>query len=256
MLHLDDNLSSDLGWNSNTGDWAYDGTNDRLDLDPVRRDNTAQRLYIDMQDADYLDGSNLSDTAWVARWAVYSGAQNSSGNVPLHMTFSNNLDDSGSTQQTASVGLNMSPSENTTGIDLSITTGNFETSSSPTRITSSVYSQSDGLSTNTTYYIELIRNSNSWTCNVFSSSAYSGTALGTATISKSGLSSLRYMKMINDSEQSGTKTKTGTWIDDIKIYNGETSVSKTANIQTNSIWEESDTGKHYIWSGSAWTEVA
>lgn len=26
--------------------------------------------------------------------------------------------------------------------------------------------------------------------------------------------------------------------------------------QTNSIFEESDTGKHYIWSGSAWTEVA
>jgi hypothetical protein len=200
---VNDNLSSDLGWNSNTGDWAYDGTNDRLDLDPVR------------------------------------------------------LDDSGSTQQTAAVVLNMSPSENTTGIDLSITTGNFETSSSPTRITSSVYSQSDGLSTNTTYYLELIRNSDSWTCNVFSSSAYSGTALGTATISKSGLSSTRYMKMINDSEQSGTKTKTGTWIDDIKIYNGETSVSKTANIQTNSIWEESDTGKHFLFgSDGNWTEVA
>jgi len=29
-----------------------------------------------------------------------------------------------------------------------------------------------------------------------------------------------------------------------------------ANIQTNSIFETSDTGKHYIWSGSAWTEVA
>jgi hypothetical protein len=28
------------------------------------------------------------------------------------------------------------------------------------------------------------------------------------------------------------------------------------NAQTNSIFEESDTGKHYIWSGSAWTEVA
>ena len=27
-------------------------------------------------------------------------------------------------------------------------------------------------------------------------------------------------------------------------------------LQTNSIFEESDTGKHYIWSGSAWTEVA
>ena len=150
------------------------------------------------------------------------------------MTFSNNLDDSGSTQQTAAVVLNMSPSENTEGLALSITTGNFETSSSPTRITSSVYSQSDGMATNTTYYLELIRNSDSWTCKVFSSSAYSGTALGTATISKSGLSSLRYMKMINDSEQSGTKTKTGTWIDDIKIYNGTATTTGNA-------WKERNT---------------
>lgn len=30
----------------------------------------------------------------------------------------------------------------------------------------------------------------------------------------------------------------------------------SCNLQTNSIWEESDTGKHYIWTGSAWTEVA
>jgi len=35
-----------------------------------------------------------------------------------------------------------------------------------------------------------------------------------------------------------------------------TKTSDLANIQTNSIFETSDTGKHYIWSGSAWTEVA
>ena len=35
-----------------------------------------------------------------------------------------------------------------------------------------------------------------------------------------------------------------------------TSKGGVGNVQTNSIFEESDTGKHYIWSGSAWTEVA
>ena len=35
-----------------------------------------------------------------------------------------------------------------------------------------------------------------------------------------------------------------------------TKTSDLANIQTNSIFETSDTGKHYIWGGSAWTEVA
>ena len=33
-------------------------------------------------------------------------------------------------------------------------------------------------------------------------------------------------------------------------------IAGTPNVQTNSIFEETDTGKHYIWSGSAWTEVA
>jgi hypothetical protein len=36
----------------------------------------------------------------------------------------------------------------------------------------------------------------------------------------------------------------------------ETSSPMATNIQTNTIFEESDTGKHYIWSGSAWVEVA
>jgi hypothetical protein len=42
------------------------------------------------------------------------------------------------------------------------------------------------------------------------------------------------------------------------IGDGGTKTSDLANIQTNSIFETSDTGKHYIWnsSTSTWTEIA
>jgi len=41
----------------------------------------------------------------------------------------------------------------------------------------------------------------------------------------------------------------------ITVY-GADSDTAVEKLQTNTIFEESDTGKHYIWSGSAWTEVA
>ena len=40
------------------------------------------------------------------------------------------------------------------------------------------------------------------------------------------------------------------------IGDGGTKTSDWANTQTNSIFETSDTGDHYLWNGTAWVQVA
>ena len=40
------------------------------------------------------------------------------------------------------------------------------------------------------------------------------------------------------------------------LGDGGTKISDLANIQTNSIFETSDTGDHYLWNGTAWVQVA
>ena len=40
------------------------------------------------------------------------------------------------------------------------------------------------------------------------------------------------------------------------IGDGGTKTSDLANIQTNSVFETSDTGVHYLWNGTAWVQVA
>ena len=40
------------------------------------------------------------------------------------------------------------------------------------------------------------------------------------------------------------------------LGDGGTKISDLANIQTNSIFETSDTGDHYLWNGTAWGQVA
>ena len=62
----------------------------------------------------------------------------------------------------------------------------------------------------------------------------------------------------NDSEATSSYTWVAKLHGAIKIYNGITAVTSDSavNAQTNTIAEESNTGVHKIWSGSAWVEVA
>ena len=71
----------------------------------------------------------------------------------------------------------------------------------------------------------------------------------------SSITSLRYFKVANwHASGSGSANFTGT-MDNLQLWDNATSPASN-NYQTNSIWEETDTGKHFLWTGSAWTEVA
>ena len=205
-----DDLTSDKGWTSNTGDWTYNAS-DYLDFATIRRSTTSQEMYIDVQEKY---GVTLDSSKWTLRLGKFTtGALASSGNVMFFFGLTNDKDaDSGQTQQSVLANLNFSPSEG--GIFLYCTTGNLESGSN--RVTGTVY---DGLVASTDYWIEISRDGD-----VFTAKAYSdeySTEIGSKSLTKTGISGLRYLKVLNDSEQNGN-TATGTKLyGKIEIANGK-----------------------------------
>ena len=69
---ITDDLTTDKGWVSNgTGNGWENSTNDAVDFKMVSPDASSgsdrDTVYIDVQDTDYLNGDNLSDTSFVAQ---------------------------------------------------------------------------------------------------------------------------------------------------------------------------------------------
>ena len=224
---VNDDLTTDKGWVSNTGRWTYNSTGDYIDFATITRSQTAQQIYIDVQDADYLgSGNNLSDTAWVARFKVRTGTQSSSqGNVLLYLGFSNNLGDSGTTQQSATMQMNFNGQANENNMQLAVSRANFETTSSPDRVNSNVYANPT-LPYSTDLYMEMTRDGDVFTLKAYSDeyvTQASSTSVASATVT--GISTLRYIKAFTDSEQNQSYTSGGARLYDMKIYNGTTTLS-------------------------------
>ena len=229
-ITVDDDLTTDKGWVSDTSDWTYNATGDYIDFAYVRRQLTSQKIYIDMQDADYLgSGNNLSDTKWVTRFKVRSGAESSTGNVMLYIGFSNNLGDSGATQQTACFQFNFSPTENM--MACAVSRNNFETTGTPDRVNSNVYT-SGNLPFSTDFYIQMVRDGDTFTMKAYSDEYVTQVGV-TATATVTGISALRYIKGFIDSEQAQSYYSTGSRLYDMKIYNGVTSLGN--------VWSEEGT---------------
>ena len=212
-----DDLTTDKGWVSNTSDWTYNASGDYIDFATIRRSTTAQQIYIDVQDSDYLgSGNNLSDSAWTANFKVKTGTS-ASGNAMIYLGFSNNLADSGTTQQSATMKMNMSSSEGS--LSLSVSRANFETSSSPARENADIYS-SGNIPYSTDFYMTMTRSGDVFTLKAYSNSARTTQVGVTATVTVTGISSLRYIKAFNDSEQNQSYTSTGARLYDMEIING------------------------------------
>ena len=242
----EDDLTSDKGWVSNTSDWTYNATGDYLDFATVRRSTTAQQIYIDVQDSDYLgSGNNLSDTAWTARFKIKTGTQgSSSGNIMWYIGFSNNLGDSGTTQQTVAMRTNVNGGASENNLTLDVSRGNFETTGTPARVRADVLS-STNLPYSTDLYMEMTRNGDVFTVKAYTDEYVTQTGV-TATATVTGISSLRYIKAFNDSEQQQSYTSSGARLYDMKIYNGVTTVTPaTWNVPSKTPAEIGDLKVHY-----------
>ena len=243
-----DDLTTDKGWVSNTSDWTYNATGDYIDFATIRRSTTAQQIYIDVQDSDYLgSGNNLSDSAWTANFKVKTGTS-ASGNAMIYLGFSNNLADSGTTQQSATMKMNMSSSEGS--LSLSVSRGNFETSSSPVRENADIYS-SGNIPYSTDFYMTMIRSGDVFTLKAYSDSARTTQVGVTATVTVTGISSLRYIKAFNDSEQNQSYTSTGVRLYDMEITNGADTWTMQPTKEDNfNSWVTSNSAKFVYNSGN------
>ena len=259
-----DDLTTDKGWVSNTSDWSYNATNDTIDLATVRRSTTAQRIYIDLQDADYLgSGNNLSDTSWVIRLGKFKvNALAPSLGVTAIVCLSDSIGDSGTNQD--AVGFDYGLKSTELYIRLKALNGvHFEGGGQ----VSDQFSSSIVPSTSTSYRWELTRDGNVFTMTAFAENdtTYS-TPLETATVTKTGITGLRYFKIINDSEQNNSQTGDMEIFGDIKIYDGVSSLDGCKNdfsstsaldgvtgIRTNSIFQQTDDTPSYWWfNGTSW----
>ena len=212
-----DDLTTDDGWVSTSSDWAYNAS-DYLYLDPIRRSTTSQQIYIDLQDADYLgSGNNLHATKWVTRFKFETETLTSAtGNAEVFIGLS---DTSGASSQATNQDMVYLSINGNSNEPIFYFYGVAGTGMLTSR-TGAGFSPSISNST-TTFYCEIVRNSDVYTARVTTSDDYTGGS--TATITKSGLTDLRWLKLSNDNEQNGQ-----TWkgkLHEVKIYNGITAVT-------------------------------
>ena len=215
---ITDDLTTDNGWTSNTSDWSYNATGDYLDFNPIRRNTTAQIMYLDMQNSNYLGSGNYLDaSALIVRLGKFNvqSIGGSTGNVQMFFGVSNNTSDDDTTQQTVYHDANGNPNDN--NLAQYVTTGNQQGTGS----SFSFFSPKQYVTASTDYWLEMIRDDDDFTFNFYPDADYD-TADATASITKSGVSNLRYIKFTNDS----ASTKSVTWVapiyGDIVIYDGVT----------------------------------
>lgn len=229
---VSDDYTSNKGYVDNTSDWAIPASG-KIDFQTIRRSTTSQEMYIDLQDSDYLgSGNNLSDSKWVVRFGKFKVVNEAtgSGNILLHLCLSNTNGSSGGTQQTHSCQVNFSQSEG--GYTNYCTTGNLHGSGASQQNVTGTAGMADG----DERYIEMSRSGNDFTVKICSDANYS-TVLGSGTQTKTGISGLRYLKFVNDSEQNGSSTASAELSGSIKIYNGESTTSSYPKPRGQHFWE-------------------
>jgi len=231
-ITYESDFTTNTGWveadSTNTG---VDTSTERLDFNIVRS-TTNGKAYYDL-------GSALSDTAWVIRFkCVMTASANGAGSNTI-----------------GSFGMSSVTGDAVTTQDF---LGHYKAGNNndySVVVDGSILGPSTGSSlgrplAGTTRYHEMKRTSaTSWTNSIYSTSDYSGTPDATHTLTiASSITGLQYFNISNYNSGSGAGVLSG-YIDDVKIYDGVTSVvegdAKPTNVQVGSRWEETDTRKMY-----------
>ena len=247
-------FSSNTNWTEvGTGNITIDTSNSRLQYNCDHSGDDDAVVY-DLQ-TTLGSGNNASDTAWIIRYKVNMSASNAPSFYAMPFLSSANIpmDTSSTADQLGIVAGETGGGSGGAYLNIRYADGTTPYNGSYSGNTTSVMSNS------TDYYITMKRHEGTkFTLEVRTGSHTGSHALGspiTSTSIPSSVQDLRYLYFRDNNGSTHTRYL-NSYIYDFEFYNNITSITKTANIQTNSIWEESDTGKHYIWSGSAWTEVA
>ena len=206
-----------------TDDWDDVGTDVQvgsglIDYDCAVNDVEHSTSY----DLQNISGFTFADPKkWSMRWKQTFTTLTSGGtsDCALHIGLSSNLAESRTAQNFVGLFLNVS----TAGIGLQLR----QSSGGGAPYTTAGSGFSDDPATGETFYFELIRESETLArLNMYSDSNYSILVETVTDVISSAHSDLRYIRVFNDSEGSGTNTNTliGT-LDDLSFWNGITEVN-------------------------------
>ncbi len=244
-----DDLTSDTDWVSTVTGNGYNATYDRVDFKiscpPDDSSFAGGRVLIDLQDSDWLDGSNLA-TNFVMRfkWKLTDATLVTSGSeTRAYLGFFSDDAWGGTSQDYFGVQVFMNSSQLYPLRVECIDGGTFQ-GGTETRTDTTLTPVED-----TQYYFELKKVGDVHSFTVTTNSDYTGGQ--TVNVTKTGITNLRYfgVKSRGDS-QSANGIIEGYISPDIKLWNNVTSVTEDekttiTNVPANTRYEETDTRKIY-----------
>jgi hypothetical protein len=191
-------------------------TNERLDFTFVR-DSTTDETYHNL-------GSALSDTAWVMDFDLTLSTVNQGGGTDGNVGF---IGIFSATGQSTQDGMHLQI------ISRSDYTRFRATASNDTTMLSEAISEGTQFSTVTpsvtTYYVRIVRDGNDCTVKFYSTADRTGTPTESQTETQSGITALQYISVRNLNFSAGNSTNNNLvgYIDNLKVYDGVTSVDFT-----------------------------
>lgn len=240
--NIPNSITNEFDFSSNTG-WSESDSSrntvntslERIDFD-LRRDTTVDSMAYDLG-----SGDELSDTAWVIRFKMHTdGVTNADGSALrawIGMSSGDHTQHHATSQDT--IGFMIKHGSGSSERDwLSGWANNADTESNLTELGTNLNDARNGSDS----YIEIKRTgSTTAQISVSSTDAYDGDIASNSITGMSGVSGLRYFVILNtDTSYSTTSNQTDGWIDDLKIYDGVTSVNAFEDV----ILDESYRGNH------------
>ena len=191
-------------------------TNERLNFTFVR-DSSTDETYHNL-------GSALSDTAWVMDFDLTLSTVNQGGGTDGNVGF---IGIFSATGQSTQDGMHLQI------ISRSDYTRFRATASNDTTMLSEAISEGTQFSTVTpsvtTYYVRIVRDGNDCTVKFYSTADRTGTPTESQTETQSGITALQYISVRNLNFSAGNSTNNNLvgYIDNLKVYDGVTSVDFT-----------------------------
>ena len=249
-------LSSATGWtNDNTADLEVTGGV----IQYKDNDYNYETTYYDMTAIGGITGG-ISNTAWILRFKWYLTGTASTDDPLFAFSFTEDASQA-VTDNGDALGFYIYHDRNNTWRKYFNITKADTTS---TRGTASVVDEGFTYSNNTWYWTEIKKDGSTLTIKTFDSADYDTQILDSGnntasdgtitTIIPAGVGTLRYLTAGHHTQGSGLTVQ----IDDIQFWDGVSSTSSFVypNLPNGAIFEESDTGKHYMFDGtSAWNEM-
>ena len=250
-----DNMTSDLGWtaNSTPSGQGYDATNDYVVFKGINTssdETESPRISMDLQDADWFNGSNLNDTTFTAKFKLRLSTYTapSGGENRNYIGFFSHNSWGGTAGDKFVLEIT---GEGNGNKRWRVVVGDGELHEGVSGSYKSTDFDNDAV-VDTDYYITFTKTGgNTHKVGISTNSDYV-TGVDERTVTRSSLTGLRYFAVKGRGDTQGaTSGETTGYIDDLYISN---SGIPSSDLPENTIFEETDTRKYYFLQDNVWGE--